>query len=74
MLLIGTELAVLAGLRSEQDPPLGRTWYSNFMRRNGLKLRNPIPLSIIRAQGCSQPALKKYFDDLEVQNVEKCSC
>ena len=66
VLELGEDVANSAGL----NVTLGYDWFYAFMGRNNLTVRKPVPLAVLRAKGCNEPALLKYFTDLKL-SIEK---
>ena len=67
---MGTDIAIMLGLRNDDGSRLSNSWFTGFKARHNLKLRKPVPLSIIRAQGMNHEAIARYFNALKVQYVK----
>ena len=63
---LGTDLALHLGKRKKDDPPLSRTWFSNYMGRwPELRVIKPRGLAVIRAKCASREKIAAYYEELK---------
>jgi hypothetical protein len=63
---LGTDLALHRWKRKKDDPPLSRTWFSNFMGRwPELRVIKPRGLAAIRAKCASPERIAAYYGELK---------
>ena len=63
---LGTDLALHLGKRKKDDPPLSRTWFSNFKGRwPELRVIKPRGLAAIGAKCASPEKITAYYEELK---------